>query len=600
MELGFKLYFADKTVTVMRSELMGETVGNVTTYKTAVEGINIVWNFEAQPKGTIVTLCAESDKPLALERIDTLCFTVDSFKKTDRLPFYINSWTRSESRYPCELAENVERFADCTGLFSDFTAKGFALAMISPFANIVGACAVKRGDILEYSAKTEFTEGMKTECTFKSDRALFIEDVTVDEVYDIYRALLPRSTFPMPKLIGWNSWDYYLDRVKPEDIFENIEALSKMSFADKLDYIVVDDGWQKEWGIWTENNKFACGLDYVAKRIAEAGFMPGIWMAPILMKDSCEGFENRTEWLMKKDDGEYAREIYGTYILDPTHPDAKAFILNNYKYLYSCGYRLFKIDYVSCLLTLKKFYDKAATPYTALAQLIEEIKACTGPDAVILGCSLPIQCGADIAPSMRIGIDIHNHFGHVRWIAESLSWTWQYNNVVTRIDPDFLVVRGSETSNEPLIWEPEPKYVAIKRRKDMTNGEYFATRWRNGDQFDAVEAETWANLVAISGGNIFLSDRMSVLNEKGISILENAFAAAAEECKPCYLPDDKRLPSVWKSEKTLLIINWEDEPMNKTIECDAAKLTSDKEFTLADGKLTVALLPHESFLAFVE
>ncbi|MBE6884409.1 MAG: alpha-galactosidase [Ruminococcaceae bacterium] len=601
VDLGFKLYFSNKTVFIPRSSLHGETIGNTTTYKTEIDGIKIIWLFEKQAKGTIVKLSAVSNKPLQLERADTLCLEPVVFALTDRIVFFTNSHTRSGNRYPCELTEDTERFADCTGLFSDLTSQGIILATVAPFANIVGACALKHGNTVIFSAKTEFTEGMKSECGFESDRVLFAENVTIDEFYDMYRALLPQSTFPMPKLIGWNSWDYYLDRVTPEDIFENMEAISKMPFADKIKYIVIDDGWQKDWGVWTENDKFTCGLASIAERIVKAGFWAGIWMAPLLMKDTCDGFESRLHWFLKDENGEYVREIYNTYILDPTHPEAKAFILNNYRYLYSCGYRLFKIDYLTALLSLKNFYDRSATPYSALTRLIQEIQNCTGPDAVILGCSLPIQCGADIAPSMRIGIDVHNHFSHIEWIAESLSWTWMYNNKVTRIDPDFMIVRGSETSSESLIWEEgTPKYIAPKRLCEMTDEEFFASRWRNGDQFNAVEAETWANLIAITGGNIFLSDRMSALNDKGISIIEKAFAASSEEGRPKFLPDDRRLPSLWLSENTLFLVNWEDVPVVKTIDCDAKILSSDKNFTFENNKLIVSLLPHESFLAFMK
>lgn len=597
MKFGFKLHFAEKTVFIPVSALKGGQTGSCTTYKTEVEHIRITWCFDKKAAYTTVTLSAESDAPLGLTRVDTLCFSPVTYRETERVTLFSNRWSRSGNRYPCELGEGREYAADCTGLFSDLSAPGFALAAVAPFANIVSVCALRKGTQMEFCAKTEFTEGMQTAYSFTSDRVIFAENVTIDAFYDIYRSLLPQSRFPMPKLIGWNTWDYYLDRVTPEDIFENIDALKKMPFADKLHYIVLDDGWQKDWGVWTENEKFACGLAHVAQRILDAGFWAGIWMAPLLMKDTCEGFASRMDWFLKDENGNYAREIYDTYILDPTHPGAKAFVLDNYKYLYSCGYRLFKIDYLSALLPIKNFYDKTATPYSALAGMIEDIKACTGPDVVILGCSLPIQCGADIAPSMRIGVDIHNHFSHVEWIAESLSWTWMYNNRVTRIDPDFMVVRGTETSDEPLFWEEgTPKYMAPKRRFEMTEDDVFECHWRNGDQFNAVEAETWANLVAITGGNIFLSDRMSVLNRKGISIIEKAFASAAEECRPCFVPDDRRLPSVWKSSNTLLLINWEDVPVIKTIDC-TDNLTSDKDFCLENGKLTVTLLPHESFLA---
>lgn len=597
MKIGFKVYFENECIFTPVDGLSAEWCGDKSVYKTRVGEVDATWTFAPLEDGYRISLSLSSGKPLNVHRVDSLCICDVDFAETDRVLFFGNKLYSSEHRYPCEISETSERAADCTGLFGDLSDSGMAIAMISPFSCAVGAGAIKRGDFLEFFAKTEFTEAMWSETHLEANDVLFFESVTVDRLYDAYRSLIPQSGFDMPKLIGWNTWDYYLNRVTPEDIFENIETMKNMPFADKLKYIVIDDGWQKEWGEWRENEKFACGLDTVSKRIDECGFVAGIWMAPLLVKSTCESFAALEGCFCRKEDGNFLRSEGGTYVLDPTHPRAEAFILDNYRYLYSKGYRLFKIDYLSPITAVKSFYDKGATPYSALAELILRIRAATGEDAVILGCSLPVQCGADIAPSMRIGVDIHNHFSHVIWIAEMLSWTWMYNGINTRIDPDFLIVRGLETADEPLIWEGAPNYTAPKRRQDMTDAEFFKTRWRQGDQFNAIEAETWAYLVAMSGGNIFLSDKMSVLNAKGIELIENAFEAESEEIRPVYLQDDKRLPSLWLSDGKMLLVNWENEPRSVSVNIRADNLTSKKRFCFEGGRLTVTLKPHESFFA---
>lgn len=599
MDFGFKLYFKDKTVYTSQSSLAKNVKGDTVEYSANIDGIDIKWCFTDHKKGTIVTLSMDSDKALNIVRVDSLIFKVQGIHKTDRVAFFGKA-TRTRKTYPCDLGENREYSGDSVGLYRDFTAPGVSISFISPFTNSIGAGVVRTGNDLEFFAKTEYTEGMLDEHHLECERLFYSDDITIDELYDIYRDLLPQSSFPMPKLVGWNTWDYYLARVTPEDIFENIDAMKNMSFADKLDYIVIDDGWQKEWGDWVENDKFACGLEYVAKRIIDAGFMPGIWAAPLLMKLSYIE-DGRQHWKCKYESSVGMHFSSDLGLLDPTVPEVEEFILEFYRRLYSYGYRLFKIDYLSPLTLIKTFYNKDETGYSALRNLINRIKEATGPDAVILGCSLPIQCGADIAPSMRISYDIHNHFGHVKVIADALTWSWMYNNKVTRIDPDFLVIRGEETADEPLIWEPSPKYLLPKRMCDMKDSEFLGAFWRNGDQFNAIEAETWANLVAISGGNIFLSDRMSVLNQKGLDIIAKAMDRARDFCRPKFLKTDTCLPALWLADDEFMLINWDDIPTTITVDLTdlpegAAALTSDKEFSIADGKLSVALLPHECFV----
>ena len=597
MELCFRIFFEEDSVTVSSADLTFEKEADGIVYHTRVRNADVTWRFTPAPKGSRITLSVDSNTPLGITRIDSLFFRITDAPITARVLFFGNHLTQITHRYPCEMGENREYATDCTGLFPTPAHSGMALAMIAPFTNAVGAGALRTNDTLHFFAKTEFTKAMQTSCHLEAEEVLWCEDITIDELYTVYRDLLPKSHFSMPRLTGWNTWDYYLDRVTPEDIFENIDALEKMPFADRLDYIVIDDGWQKNWGEWTENEKFACGLDYVANRIRERGFLPGIWTAPLMMKKSCEHFSERQHWFCLNEQGEHLRDVGD--LIDPTVPEAREFILNIYRRLYAAGYRLFKIDYLSPLLKARRFYDKNATPYSILRQLILDIRSCTGEDAVILGCSLPVQCGADIAPSMRIGVDIHNHFSHVEWIAEMLSWTWMYNNRTTRIDPDFLIVRCKETSTEAVTPEGEPNYYAPKRRCEQSDADVFRTRWRHADLFNRVEAQTWANLVSICGGNLFLSDRMSCINDVGIEILDQAIRNAAEECRPYFLPTDHRLPTLWRSKSTLLIVNWESTPATIRIDNLPTALISRQPFTMEYGTLTVSLLPHESFFATV-
>ena len=600
MKFSIKLYFTDKNISLSLSDMVIKKQEDATVYFSAFDGIKVTCEVKACNKGAFWSAKINSDMPLGLKRVDFPVFEASCPSKTARILFFGNNMHHCTHRYPCELGESIEYCADCTGLFPSLDGRGMALAAIAPFTNTIGAGTKKHADSYEFFAKTEFTDGKMGEKELSSEKFFLSDNISIDELYSVYREALPQSRFPMPRLMGWNTWDYYLNRVTPEDIFENIEALAKMPFADKLDYIVIDDGWQKEWGEWIENEKFACGLDTVAERIKKCGFQPGIWASPLLMKECCEGFADRIHWFCRDENGEFIRSEGRTCLIDPTVPEAREFILDIYRRLYGHGYRLFKIDYLSPLLKVKSFHDNNATPYSALRALIKDVKNVTGEDAVILGCSLPVQCGSEVAPSMRIGVDIHNHFSHVKWIAEILSWTWMYNNKTTRIDPDFLVVRGLETADEPLIWEGAPNYTAPKRMSDMSDVDLFRSRWRQGDQFNALEAETWAYLVAISGGNIFLSDKMSVLNERGISIIQKAVEAASEECRPVYLSDDERLPSLWTADDKLLIVNWHDVPVIKQISLPGGIPSSDKPFSFSKDVLTIELLPHESILIKLE
>ena len=598
MKLGFRLWFVDRTVYIDRDSLNAAADGADTLYHAEIEDIQITWRFTPYENGELISLDVNASHPLGICRIDSAVFTIAPPQATDRILFLGRDMHSNETRFPHELGTAQEYSVNCAGHFTDLTASGILIAGVEPFHNIYGSAVRKSTDgSFTFCAKTEFTESMLEETSLHAEQAYLCEQTTIDRFFTAYRLLLPQSHFPMPKLTGWNTWDYYLDKVTPADIAENVAALQKMPFANALDYIVIDDGWQRGWGDWRENETFACGLHAVAETVRRAGFIPGIWMAPMGIREDTAVFAEHQDWLCRNEMGELLFEM-GMYYLDPTHPDAERFILDNYRYQYEKGFRLFKMDYVSPILHVKNFHDKNATPYGVLARMVRRVQECTGPDAVILGCSLPLECGADIAPSMRIAVDIHNHFSHAVWIAQSLVWSWMHNNRTTRIDPDFLIVRGEETSDEPLTWAGKRNDFLPPPRALQTDRDRFKSRWRHGDQFSAIEAETWANLCAISGGNLFLSDRMSVLNARGIAIIENALALAGNEVRPHYLQDDLRLPSVWIGDRALLIVNWEDVPRRITFHELNRPIRADKPYSLVENMLTVTLLPHESFAAF--
>jgi hypothetical protein len=67
-----------------------------------------------------------------------------------------------------------------------------------------------------------------------------------------------------------------------------------------------------------------------------------------------------------------------------------------------------------------------------------------------------------------------------------------------------------------------------------------------------------------------------------------------------YLEDDIRLPSVWKGETAVLIVNWEEIPVKKTVRGLGKSLTSDKPISVSGEDVTVSLLPHESVVIFVK
>jgi hypothetical protein len=185
----------------------------------------------------------------------------------------------------------------------------------------------------------------------------------------------------------------------------------------------------------------------------------------------------------------------------------------------------------------------------------------------------------------------------VEWVADYLQLRYWLHNRIWINDPDFVVVRGQDTSIEaetnvtnPAAHQPNPP------------------RWRSGPVFTLDEARTWAGLVTLAGGSQFLSDRIAQLNAAGLDLLNALPAPAGVAARPLDLGDADRA-ALWLQELPggyrLGIINWSDEVASFDFEfaryglAAPAHLTDTwtKESSPVTGQTwRVQLQPHASAL----
>ena len=257
----------------------------------------------------------------------------------------------------------------------------------------------------------------------------------------------------------------------------------------------------------------------------------------------------RYEFLLKNEFGDPL--IFDScYVLDPTHPDGEKFLRETYTYLKECGFSFYKLDFVSYLLEGETFYDKNAGPYDAIRKMLSIIRECVGNESHIMGCNLPYGTGYGYVDSRRYGLDIHNTFGHLIKCMEVALPQMVTNGYSYQGDLDYLVVRGEETSafDKFNVINPTKNYWKTHKYPD-----HFV--WRCGDDFSYNEAKMWCILELISGSSLFLSDRLTKLNEKGLHLIKTTLENAKRNiCEPIDYFENK-IPSCWINENTIAIIN---------------------------------------------
>lgn len=450
-------------------------------------------------------------------------------------------------------------------------------------------------DTVEITGKTEFTvgqsvmESLSTEVTY----ALWAE--TPLNAMQAYASHIPDLKHVADPIVGWNSWDYYFTTVSSQAVRENLEFIKNDPILNgKIQAIVVDDGWETCVGEWYANHRFPEGLSYLAELIKSYGMIPGIWTNGAQTESLCEPALRHPEYYIPDEFG-IPFTVDGKQVLDPTHPAAQTFILDTYTRLYQAGFRIFKVDFISTIANGKRFYDPSCGPYEAIRRLLRLIRQAVGDDSHIVGCSFPVECGAGLVDSSRISVDIHNHWPHVQWIMEYMQARFWCNGKLFRSDPDMLIVRGSETSleKETNVFNP---WNLVPPGEDR-----FSSRWRRGPLFHALEAETWANLVVFSGGDIMLGDRLCMLNDRGLELVYSHLEPHLYGAVPLDL-GDRETSELWYDSHTasVLIVNTEDQTRDMVLDFARYGLSipqnviTNRTCWYENGIFRVILQPHAS------
>ena len=231
---------------------------------------------------------------------------------------------------------------------------------------------------------------------------------------------------------GYESWYNRYTNISEEFILEDLDALGAAGNLIKLRYIdrgkpavfQIDDGWEKAVGEWEADPKrFPRGLAPVAARIEEAGYVPGLWLAPFLVTRSSRMFAERPGWLLRSAAGG-GPVVAGYnphwdkrfYCLDLSRKDVLDYLgALIERVIDEWGFRYIKLDFLYAGLLAGDFAE-GGSPYEHYERACGVLTSrnCTAPvhgggnsslPAAYLGCGLPLGPSYRHFPLSRIGAD---------------------------------------------------------------------------------------------------------------------------------------------------------------------------------------------------
>lgn len=419
-----------------------------------------------------------------------------------------------------------------------------------------------------------------------------------------------------PQPFGWNSWDYYRWTITEDEVMKNAEFIASDPVLSKhIKRIIVDDGWQYCYGEWEANSLFKSGMDTLARNLRKMGFVPGLWICPGIAEPHSRIAQWDTDWLAMSEGGDPCLSFdcmrRKGFIIDPTVPAVKKWLFDLFTKYADMGYGYFKTDFLIPVCDAPRYHADVPRGQI-IRELMTPITDAIRGKAELLGCGYDYNGGCDLVKMVRAGGDIHATWSSVRNNAVSVAARFWASNRVWVTDPDFCVCRGPETSADPDLGRLRCLYVFVepgKTSRELVPGLPCSFGF---DNILAHEAECLLSLAIMNGGAMNLSDKLYVLNDRGLDLLRRTVSATRGSAPQPVDLFETDLASKW-IQKTpggyrVLLINWDDEEKEMAFDLSkfginvsgARDFWKDTSIKVSSNTIKASIRAHGCMLAEIE
>lgn len=309
------------------------------------------------------------------------------------------------------------------------------------------------------------------------------------------------------------TWYFYGADIDQEEVQYNLEFLKRHPVA--FDVFQVDMGWENNFGDWAANpEKFPAGLPALAASIRDAGFLPGIWTAPLVLEPDSEAARNYPDIILRDKQGNpclFRCVKGGCYTLDPFAERAGDYLKQLYGRLREAGFLYHKLDFMRAVFihAESQFRDPRRTRAEGYRRALELIREAVGEDAFLNACGGLFEGSAGLADVVRSGADLRGHWESDGTGASAYPIRIRQNicrnfyRKLWMVDPDALQLRRSDR-----VWRDNPANAPLSR-----------------GNFSDEEAFSITVNQFLAGGTVCVSERLPELDEDRFALYHRVIPA---------------------------------------------------------------------------